>query len=79
MLTETVEVQEAQSRLSELVSRVLTGTEVILTEGRTPLVRLVPVAKLSNVSRVAGLHSGAIITSEDFDTPLPDEFWAGTP
>jgi hypothetical protein len=25
--------------------------------------------------RIAGLHAGAIHTSEDFDEPLPDEFW----
>ncbi len=27
--------------------------------------------------RVLGLHPGAIWTSEDFDDPLPDEFWLG--
>jgi len=27
--------------------------------------------------RVAGLHPGAIWTSDDFDDPLPDEFWLG--
>lgn len=27
--------------------------------------------------RVAGLNRGAIWTSEDFDEPLPDEFWLG--
>ena len=29
--------------------------------------------------RAAGLHLGAIWTSEDFDEPLPEEFWTGTP
>lgn len=28
--------------------------------------------------RVPGLHPGAIWTSEDFDEPLPDEFWTGS-
>jgi hypothetical protein len=27
--------------------------------------------------RVAGLHQGAARVSEDFDEPLPDEFWMG--
>lgn len=31
-----------------------------------------------SVQRKAGLHAGAIWTSEDFDEPLPDEFWTGT-
>jgi len=28
--------------------------------------------------RIAGLHAGAIRMSDDFDDPLPDEFWIGT-
>ena len=27
--------------------------------------------------RRAGLHSGAATTSDDFDAPLPEEFWLG--
>jgi len=27
--------------------------------------------------RIPNLHPGAIWTSEDFDDPLPDEFWLG--
>jgi hypothetical protein len=29
--------------------------------------------------RVAGLHPGAIWTSDDFDEPLPDDFWTEVP
>ncbi len=79
MLTETIEVHEAQTRLPELVAQVLAGAEVILTEGTVPLVRLVPVTKPTSTSRVAGLHSGAITISDGFDAPLPDDFWTGTP
>jgi len=34
--------------------------------------RLVPIS-----SRVAGLPTGAIWTSPDFDEPLSEEFWTG--
>jgi antitoxin (DNA-binding transcriptional repressor) of toxin-antitoxin stability system len=27
--------------------------------------------------RIAPLHPGAIEMSDDFDAPLPDEFWLG--
>jgi hypothetical protein len=27
--------------------------------------------------RIAGLNAGMIWTSDDFDEPLPDEFWLG--
>jgi prevent-host-death family protein len=33
---------------------------------------------LDTKSRVPDLHAGAIATT-DFDEPLPDEFWFGTP
>lgn len=29
--------------------------------------------------RVGGLNPGSITTTEDFDEPLPDEFWLGAP
>lgn len=29
------------------------------------------------VARKAGLHAGAWSVAEDFDAPLPDEFWTG--
>jgi antitoxin (DNA-binding transcriptional repressor) of toxin-antitoxin stability system len=58
--------------LEGLLSIVAQGTEVVLTEGDIPIARLAPIWK-----RVAGLHTGSIWTSEDFDEPLPDEFWTG--
>jgi len=78
MATETVELHEAQLRLPELISRVITGEEIILTDGTTPLVRLVPMTPMSS-GRVAGLHAGAITMQDDFDAPLPEEFWTATP
>ena len=74
MGTKTVDVHEAQTHLSELLSSVAAGTEILLTDGSTPIARLVPVTPPSP-SRVAGLHAGAIWISEDFDEPLPNDFW----
>lgn len=74
MPTTKVDVREMQARLTELISLVSAGTEVILTDGSTPLARLVPLIPGSK-SRVVGLHAGAIQTSDDFDNPLPEEFW----
>jgi antitoxin (DNA-binding transcriptional repressor) of toxin-antitoxin stability system len=58
MQTKTVDVHEAQTHLVELLSLVTAGTEIILTEGSTPLARIVPVT--GSAPRVAGLHPGAI-------------------
>ena len=75
--TKTVDVVEAQGRLPELLSLVMTGMEIILTDGNTALARLVPMAP-PTAPRVAGLHPGAIRVSDDFDAPLPEEFWNTT-
>ena len=71
-MTRTVDVTKDSPDLKGLLSLVADGTEVLLTDGAIPVARLVPVGK-----RVAGLHAGFIWASEDFDEPLPDEFWMG--
>lgn len=75
MLTQTVEIREAKKQFAELLSLVRTGTEIILTEGNQWIARLTPVT--TTETRLAGLHTGAIWTSQDFDKPLSDEFWMG--
>ncbi|MGA2735465.1 MAG: toxin-antitoxin (TA) system antitoxin [Syntrophobacteraceae bacterium] len=73
MLTRTIDVRKEPPDLQGLLSLVAQGPEVVLTEGDIPIARLVPVG-----NRVAGLHAGAILTREDFDERLPDEFWTGS-
>ncbi|HWQ36184.1 MAG TPA: toxin-antitoxin (TA) system antitoxin [Blastocatellia bacterium] len=77
METRTIDVHENQINFAELLSLVTSGTEVVFTEGDTPLARLIPVERKEK-SRIAGLHAGAIQTTADFDEPLPEDFWAGT-
>jgi antitoxin (DNA-binding transcriptional repressor) of toxin-antitoxin stability system len=76
-MTETVDVEEAKERLPELVSLALEGNEVIISEGDRPVARLVPFSP-SGRKRVMGLHRGVAWMSDDFDEPLPDEFWLGS-
>jgi len=76
MLTETVDVHEAQADFAKLLSLVLKGVKVILARDGKPLARLEPIAP-SDEPRVAGLHQGTIWISDDFDEPLPDTFWMG--
>jgi antitoxin (DNA-binding transcriptional repressor) of toxin-antitoxin stability system len=70
----TIDVRELPARLDEVVSLAAAGTDVIVTEQDIPRARLVPVTP--GQARVAGLHPGAIQTFDDFDAPLPDEFWS---
>jgi antitoxin (DNA-binding transcriptional repressor) of toxin-antitoxin stability system len=70
-----IDVSNAPHQLQDLLEQVAAGTEIILMEGSTPRARLVPIEPRVR-RRVPGLHAGSIITSPDFDAPLPDDLWA---
>jgi prevent-host-death family protein len=77
-VTKTVDLDEAQEKLQDLLAQALAGNEVVITDHGKPVARLVPVPVAPpRKKRVAGLNRGTISTSEDFDQPLPDEFWLG--
>jgi len=76
MGAKAVDIQDAQGRLREIIALVDSGTDVVLTEGERELARIVPIAP-PQTTRVAGLHPGAISTTDDFDEPLPEQFWTG--
>jgi len=75
--TKTVNIHEAKTHLSELLALAMEGEEVIIAKANKPLVRLVPV-EAPMKKRIAGMHRGEIWVSDDFDEPLPEEFWMGT-
>ena len=70
MFTKTIDIDKETADLKELLSLIASGAVVVITEGDLPVARLIPYG-----SRIGGLHQGAISTSEDFDDPLPDNFW----
>ena len=72
-MIKTVDVKQAQADLLALLSLASQGAEVIITEDGRPLAKLAPVGG----TRIAGLHSGQVWVSDDFDDPLPEEFWTG--
>ena len=75
MATTIVDIGQTPTQLSDLLSLAAQGTEVLIAkEGRT-LARLVPL--IQQQPRIGNLNPDSISTSEDFDTPLPDEFWMG--
>jgi prevent-host-death family protein len=77
-MTQMVSIDEAQEKLHDLLLQALAGNEIIITEHGRPVARLVPVpVARPKKKRIAGLNRGAFWTSEDFDQPLPDEFWLG--
>jgi prevent-host-death family protein len=75
--TKTVSLADAPAQLAQLIRLTRQGTEVIISDAGTPLVRLVPADALDQ-PRIAGLNEGEVWMSDDFDAELPDEFWLGT-
>ncbi len=73
MNTKTIALEDVQASLDTLFALVREGSEVIIMDGDKPLARVSPVEA---GKRVPDLHPGAWI-SDDFDEPLPDEFWLG--
>jgi len=70
--TQTIDIADVQIHFMELLQQVVEGDHIILSKNKTPVAQMVPISE-----RVAGLHVGEISTSNDFDEPLPDEFWMG--
>jgi prevent-host-death family protein len=64
-------INQAKAKLSRLIRDANAGQTVIITNGSTPVARLVPYHKLAK--RRLGCERDKIKISEDFDDPLPEE------
>jgi antitoxin (DNA-binding transcriptional repressor) of toxin-antitoxin stability system len=75
----TIEISQSPPSLNDLVKLAQAGAEVLLTQGGQPVARLMPAQPAVDPStfppRKLGLFPGGIWMSDDFDDPLPDEFW----
>lgn len=65
----TIDLEEAQERLPELLREAARGADVVLTEGGEPVARLVPIARAPG-RRQFGSARGLIEIADDFDAPL---------
>ena len=67
-----VNVHEAKTHLSRLLTRVEAGEEVIISRAGKPVARLLPYNKAQR-KRIAGRDVGLVEIPDDFDAPLPDD------
>ena len=61
-------LNEAKTRLSELIRRVEAGEEIVIRRGRTPVARLVP--ERATRIKPPGALRGRVEIDADFDAPL---------
>ena len=78
MSTTAIEIDDLPGKIAEALTLVDQGVEVVLTQRHIPRARLLPVSSTSRGPRIPGLNPGGIVISDDFDAPLPEEFWLGS-
>ena len=70
----TVTIQEAQSRLTDLIHRLSPGEEIVITENDQPVARLVHTpAVAKKKARLLGTMKASVVSmAPSFDAPLED-------
>ena len=71
-MSESVNVYEAKTHLSQLLDRAAAGEEIIIARAGRPVARLVALAGSSSRRRTPGAWRGKVSISDDFDE-LPAE------
>lgn len=83
----TAPVNEAKTKLTELLRAVEAGERVVITRHGKPVAELVPPTEkppyrntwsleaIEEYKRAHGMSMERIEIPEDFDDPLPDSFW----
>ena len=68
----TISIEEAQETLPDLIHRLHSGDEVVITENNQPVARLVPAAEPQQQKpRQLGILRGSVVyMAPDFDAPL---------
>lgn len=78
MVTKTIDLQTTPIDLESLLAQLTPDTEIILMKGEVSVARLALLdTPYLPKERIGGLHAGTTWASDDFDEPLPDEFWLG--
>ena len=67
-----VNIHEAKTHLSRLLSEVASGEEVVIAKSGKPIARLTPYSAPSH-TRTFGRDKGLFEVPEDFDAPLPPD------
>lgn len=76
MLKAIIDIQQNSMSIIDLLSLMQDNTEVVLMNGDIALAKVTPINHFpEKITPKAGLHLGAMVMSDDFGKPLPDEFW----
>lgn len=71
-------IHQAKTNLSRLIAQAERGEEVVITRGKEPVARIVPIRKPKR--RELGIFKGEFQVGPEFFEPLPEEelrYWTG--
>ncbi len=68
----SVSMDIAQKELPNLLADILLGNDVVITQGRKRVARIVPIGRTRKNKAVFGSAKGMLELSEDFDAPLEE-------
>lgn len=66
-MSESVNVYEAKTHLSQLLDRAAAGEEIIIARAGRPVARLMPLTEPASRRRTPGAWRGQVTISADFD------------
>ena len=71
-----VNIYEAKTHFSQLISKVLVGEDIVIAKAGKPLVKIVPyISKVEH--RRPGSAKAFIKMEDDFNAPLPEDILQG--
>lgn len=69
----TVNIHQAETNLSELLSRVELGEEIIISNRGIPIAKLIPFQTSPDRRSSLGQDRGKFVVPDDFNAPLPED------
>lgn len=73
---ENVNIHQAKTNLSRLLSRVEHGEEIVISNRGIPIAKLIPFRTSLDRRSSLGQDRGKFLVPDDFNAPLPDEILA---
>lgn len=73
---ETINIHQAKTHLSRLLSRVEHGEEIVISNRGIPIAKLVPFRTSSDRISSLGQDRGKFVVPDDFNAALPEDILA---
>jgi antitoxin (DNA-binding transcriptional repressor) of toxin-antitoxin stability system len=75
MAATTFDLSQLPPALADAIRNAPPASELVIVDQNVPVARLI--VGPPQGARIAGLHLGSFVVADDFDAPLPDDFWLG--